>query len=221
MRIRVNGIELFYETSGKGPPIILLHGNGEDHTIFDVLTKKLSANYTVYGVDSRGHGKSGKVKTLDYQSMMEDTAAFIRALDIKSPVLYGFSDGGIIGLLLAVRYPDLLSTLIVSGANTHPGGIRRRYALLMKIVYFFTRSPKYKLMLTQPDISRDDLAKIMMPTLVLAGSRDLVRDAHTRMLAARISNSRLRILNGESHASYVVHSKKLYEIIRPFLLHGE
>ena len=108
MNIKVNGIDLYYEKTGQGCPIVLLHGNGESHDIFAVLIKRLSPNYTVYAIDSRDHGKSGKVKSLDYGDMMEDVAAFIRQLDIESPVLYGFSDGGIIGLLLAIKYPALI-----------------------------------------------------------------------------------------------------------------
>ena len=217
MFVTVNGVELFYEKSGNGDPIILLHGNGEDHRIFDVLTERLSAHHTVYAVDSRDHGQSSRINGLDYHSMMEDIAAFITALDIRKPALYGFSDGGIVGLLLAIEHPDMLSRLIISGANTHPDGIKTVYTVLYKIAYFFTRNQKCKLMLTQPDISNDDLSKITVPTFVLAGSKDFIKDEHTRMIAANIRGSVLRILDGESHASYVIHSEQLYEVILPYL----
>jgi len=217
MHINVNGIELFYEVRGSGNPIVLLHGNGEDHTIFDELAEQLSQHYTVYSIDSRGHGKSGSVKSLDYRSMMEDVAALIRELGIENAALYGFSDGGIIGLLLAIEYPDILSRLVISGANTRPSGIKTLAAISMRISYFFTWDQKTKLMLTQPNISESDLNSIKTPTLVLAGSKDVVKEEHTRMIAANIKNSVLRILEGESHSSYVVHSKKLYGVIGPFL----
>jgi pimeloyl-ACP methyl ester carboxylesterase len=133
MYIKVNGIELFYEKYGSGNPIVLLHGNGEDHTIFDVLVLQLSQHHTVYAIDSRGHGKSSSVKSLDYRVMMEDIAAFITKLGIENAMLYGFSDGGIIGLLLAIEHPSMLSKLIISGANTHPGGIKIIYTIFMQI----------------------------------------------------------------------------------------
>jgi pimeloyl-ACP methyl ester carboxylesterase len=217
MYIKINGIELFYEKSGCGNPIILLHGNGEDHTIFDVLVEQLSRHYTIYAIDSRGHGKSSRVKNLDYHSMMEDIAAFIKELNINDAVLYGFSDGGIIGLLLAIEHPNMLSGLIISGANTQPNGIKTIYAIYMKISYFFTKDQKLKLMLTQPNITIADLNKIATSTFVLAGSKDLIKNEHTRMIAANIKNSVLRILEGASHSSYVLHNKKLFGIIAPFL----
>jgi len=217
MFIKVNGIELYYEKTGQGAPVILLHGNGEDNKIFDVLVEELAQKYTVYAIDSRDHGKSGKVETLDYETMMEDIAELIRELDIRKPMLYGFSDGGIIGLLMAIRHPSLLSKLIVSGANTHPSGSKKIYTVIGHIIYFFSRDRKYKLMLTQPDITEAELNTITVPTLVLAGSRDYVSESHTRAIAENIPDSELRILKGENHASYVVHSKKLYGIIEPFL----
>jgi len=217
MRINVKGIELYYDVSGEGPPVILLHGNGQDHTIFRVLIKKLSANYTVYAIDSRDHGKSSKVKRLDYMSKMEDFAELIHILEIHKPIVYGFSDGGIIGLLLAIYHPDLLSKLIISGANINPDGVKKFFMILLKITYFFTRSNKLKLMITQPDIPEEDLYKIVTPTLVLAGHNDVIKEEHTKLIARSIEGSKLKIIPGESHASYVLHNEKLYGIIKSFI----
>lgn len=218
MYISANNVELYYEKIGKGEPIILLHGNQESSKIFDVLIKRLSQTHTVYAIDSRGHGKSSKVKELFYEDMAEDIACFIRELRLEKPVLYGFSDGGILGLIIASRYPDLLSRLIISGANTNPTGGKRIFTIVAKIIYTVTRSPYYKLMIYQPDISTESLNKIIIPTLVLAGSRDMIKEEHTRYIADSIKGSTLRILKGESHMSYVIHSEKLYDIIEPFLL---
>ena len=217
MHIAVNNTKLFYKKTGQGKPIILLHGNGEDHTIFDVLTKRLSENYTVYAIESRGHGKSSRVKVLNYSDIMEDTAAFIRELNIQQPILYGFSDGGITGLLLAIKYPDILSKLIISGANINPGGVKKKWLFLMKLSYFFTRGNKLKLMLTQPDIPLSDLNKIIAPTVVLAGSNEFCTNKHTRLIAANIPGCVLNVLEGESHGSYVINSEKLYGVIEPHL----
>ncbi|MCL2052351.1 MAG: alpha/beta hydrolase [Lachnospiraceae bacterium] len=217
MYIKTNSIELFYEKTGRGEPIILLHGNGEDHHIFDVLTTKLVKSHTVYAIDSRGHGKSSKTKVLNYSEMMEDIASFIRGQKIERPILYGFSDGGIIGLLMTIKYPDILSKLIISGANLSPSGIKKKWLLLLKVSYFFTRGSKIKLMLTQPDIKVSDLSKITTPTVVLAGSNEFCTDEHTRLIAAHIPGSKLEILAGENHASYVLNNEKLYEILIPYL----
>jgi len=217
MTISVNGVELFYKKSGQGRPIILLHGNGQDHRIYKTMIEELSDRYTVYALDSRDHGRSSRVKHLSYQSKMEDVAQFIQMLDIKKPILYGFSDGGIIGLQLAIRHPDMLSKLIISGANTHPDGIKRFVFVIMKAVYFVTRSRKFKLMLTQPDISEAELGSIVIPVLVLAGRHDIIKEEHTLHIAGCIPDSNLRILKGESHTSYVLDNRKLYDAIEAFI----
>jgi pimeloyl-ACP methyl ester carboxylesterase len=210
-------VTLYYEKTGKGRPIILLHGNGESHKIFDKLIPQLSESHTVYAIDSRGHGKSTRVKTLDYNIMAEDTVEFIRMLNIEKPVLYGFSDGGILGLIIAYKYPELLSKLIISGANIHPDGLKITYVKLFRLIYLITRSSKYLLMLTQPNISDEDLSRIRTQTYVLAGSNDMIEEEHTRHISECIPKSTVKILEGENHMSYVIHSPKLYGIIKPFL----
>jgi len=216
MLIQVNGIKIFYEKTGEGRPVILLHGNGESHKIFDVLVPELAKTHTVYALDSRSHGQSGKARPLRYRDMAEDVAAFIEALALVQPLLYGFSDGGIVGLIIAARYPALLGKLAVSGANIRPDGILPRVFWLMKVMHIFTRDDKLKLMLTQPDISHEELSRIAIPTLVLAGEKDLVPRGHTEEIARAIPGSILRVLPGESHASYVLHSPKLYGLLAPF-----
>jgi pimeloyl-ACP methyl ester carboxylesterase len=217
MLLKVNGIELFYEQSGQGRPIILLHGNGESHKIFDKLVNQLNHKYTVYAIDSRGHGESTKVTELDYNTMAEDIAGFIKALQLDRPILYGFSDGGIIGLIIAFRYPELLSKLVVSGANIQPDGVKKRHIIMFRIIYFLTRSRNFKMMLTQPDISEEELGRITVETMVLAGSNDMIAEKHTKQIANAIPQSTLEIIDGETHSSYVVHSEKLYGIIRLFV----
>lgn len=87
----VNGLKLFYHKEGSGRPVILLHGNGEDHTIFDVAIRDLARSYTVYALDSRAHGKSDPVPSLTYREMAGDVAAFIRQQGLEKPRWVGFS----------------------------------------------------------------------------------------------------------------------------------
>lgn len=217
MFIQLQNVRLFYEKTGSGPAVLLLHGNGEDHTIFNTLVEKLSQTHTVYAIDSRCHGQSSCAMDLSYAAMAKDVEAFIAALGLERPAVCGFSDGGIVGLLVAVRNPGLLSRLIVCGANTNPNGIKWHWLLLFRIIYTLTRSQNYSMMLTQPNISPAALKKVDTPVLVLAGSRDLIRQEHTRQLAENLPNAQLQILPDESHTSYVMNSPKLYPIIAPFL----
>lgn len=213
----VNGIDLWYEKMGNGAPILLLHGNGESHKIFDILTKQLAAAYTVYALDSRDHGQSSKTRELSYALMTDDTAQFIKALNLEKPIVFGFSDGGIIGLLLASKYPDLLSKLVVSGANTSPAGMRPGWRCLFQLIYFITRDRKYHMMLTEPHLTAQDLGNIKIPVLVLAGEKDMIKEADTQFIAAHIPGASLKILANEGHASYVTNSPKLYPLLEAFL----
>lgn len=217
MFISVNGTNLYYEVHGNGTPIILVHGNSESHKIYDVLTEELKSNHQVYAVDSRNHGKSDKTNTISYDLMAEDFIQFIEKLNIENPILYGFSDGGIIGLLIAIKRPRLLSKLIISGANLNPDGISKSMTTIIKLGYFFSRSKNLKMMLNEPNISADDLEKIKIPTLILAGERDVIKEKHTKLIASSIANSTLIIVPNETHSSYIIHSKKLYDLIHEFL----
>lgn len=219
MHLEVNGTNLYYEKLGQGKPLIMLHGNGEDSRIFDAVKDKLAERFCVYLIDSRGHGKSDKVDELSYEVMAEDIREFIEKLrlDLYDPILYGFSDGGIIGLLLTIKYPFLLSKLIVSGPNTSPDAIKTGNKLLLKAAHFFSKSQKLKLMLEGPDIKKEELSSIKIPVLVTAGEKEFAKMENLEFIANNIPNSRLKILPGETHSSYVVKSTKLLDVIIPFV----
>ena len=214
MYIDINNVKLYYNVVGTGSPLILIHGNGESHEIFDEAVKLLSEHFTCYLLDSRGHGQSQKVSEYHYADMAEDVYQFIQALSLQNITFYGFSDGGIIGLLLASRYPDLFGRMIISGANTSPAAISgwveeafQNWRQIMK------KSALFKLMMTEPDITREQLAAIQIPTLVLAGSEDVIDETDTRFIAESIPGADLRILPGEDHDSYIVGSTKVAELI--------
>lgn len=217
MKIKVNDIELYYEKYGTGKPIILIHGNQETHEIFDKLIEKLKSNYEVFAIDSRCHGQSENPKQISYNLMCDDIIQFIKKLNIEKPILYGFSDGGIIGLLVAIKEPDLLSNLIISGANVTTDVFTTFDSLLTKLFYFFTRSKYIKMMLDGPNIPIEDLQKITIPVHVLAGEKDVIKVEHTKLIANNIKNSTLEIIKDENHGSYIIHSNKLYEIIKKYI----
>lgn len=217
MNIEVNDIDIYYEVYGEGKPIILLHGNSETHEIFDRLIERLKNKYKVYAIDSRCHGKSEKTEEISYDLMAVDMIEFIKKLKIDKPIVYGFSDGGIIGLLVAIKQPKLLSKLIISGANLNPNGMSKSMLIISKIGYFITRNKLFKMMIKEPNISRKDLEKIEIPTYVLAGEKDVIMEEHTRLIAENIKNSKLEIIPKENHSSYVVHSEKIYDIIKKYI----
>lgn len=213
MYIEINGVWLYYETAGHGQALLLLHGNGEDCGIFDQVIPFLSQRYQVFALDFRDHGRSQKTAHISYQEMTEDVIGFCNALRLHRPVLYGFSDGGIVGLMAAYQRPELLSRLVVSGANTTPTGLKHWFRVVCRVGWFFNPKPRVKMMLTQPQITPEELGRITVPTLVLAGQHDLIKRSHTQTMAAAIPNAKLKIIKGENHASYVLHSRKLLEYL--------
>lgn len=217
MNIKVNGVKLYYEEYGEGKPIILSHGNGDTGDIFDLLAQELAKDFKVYVIDSRGHGKSEKGADISYELMAEDVLQFMEVLDIQKPIFYGYSDGGIIGLTAAIKSPDKFSQLIISGANIFPSGLKGYFLFYCKIRYFFAREKSVLMMITEPQISPKELADITIPVHLLAGAFDIVKKKHTKLMADNLPNATVKILPWETHGSYVVHSKKLYDLMREYI----
>ena len=213
MLISVNGIDLYYEKRGdeKARPLILVHGNSEDHTIFDQALLLLEKRFCCYAVDSRCHGQSGE-GPLHYSDMAADMLTFMEALDLRDVIFYGFSDGGIVGLLTASQ-TDRVTTLITSGANLNPNGVKLPLRLLVGAIHLVKRDPKMALMLREPWISDDVLRRIKAHTIVLAGSKDVIAEKETRHIAETVPNAELHILQGEGHGSYIIHSEKIAKLI--------
>lgn len=202
-------IQLSYVVAGQGFPLILLHGNGEDHTYFKRQFEPFAQRYRVIAPDTRGHGQTPRGTapfTLD--QFAEDLKGFLDGLDIRRCHLLGFSDGGNIALLFALKYPEYVEKLVVNGANLFPGGIVPRERLHDAAVWTALQPlrrlcPKARkrwelldLMVTQPRIRPASLSALSMPVLVAAGEEDLILEGHTRLIADSIPNSRLCILPG-------------------------
>ena len=212
MKINVNGIEMYYEKYGEGRPLVLVHGNSMDHTVFKDSIWLLRRHFTVYAVDSRGHGLSSKVDELHYSDMADDMVAFMDQLDLKDVVYFGHSDGAIIGLLTAMR-TDRISLLLPGSANLTPEGVVPWLRAGVKAVYALTKDPKMLMMLTEPEITPEELATIKVPTVVIAGSKDVVDEKDTRLIAESIPGAKLRLFEGEGHISYAATGSHLADII--------
>ncbi len=213
MNLRVNEVDLYYEIIGTGKPFIMVHGNGEDHHTFDELADILKIRYQVYLIDSRMHGKSQKNVDISFDLMAHDIINFCEKLDLKDVRFLGFSDGGIIGLKIAIEKPKLISDMILCGANYHPKGVDRNVIKHLRDAYKINKSPLIKLMLSEPKFKIKDLKKISTKTMILAGEHDVIIKKHTMKLHQFIKNSTCHILPEENHESYVMHSIKLLTYI--------
>ena len=211
----VNGVRIHYEAVGEGRPLILVHGNGEDMSIFDVAVEELKDFFTVITVDSRGHGQSQRVDELHYADMAEDLHCLIEHLELEKPVLCGFSDGGIEGLILASEHQDDLLRLAVAGANTDPSTIEWTEEELSTMD---RDDPYIRLMLEEPHISEWDLRTIRVPTLVIAGEFDAVKRSDTEFIADKIPYGHMYIIPDADHCSYVDHSVILPRLLKDWLI---
>ncbi len=215
--IEVNGVRLHYLRKGEGKPVVLIHGNGEDHHLFDRLTGQLTAaGYQVIAPDSRGHGLNTPLQEYHYADMAEDIFQLISALGLGQPAYYGHSDGGIIGLLLALRHPDALHLMAVSGTNLSPAGIRQDWLETFRRENEEKPDPLITLMLQEPDIPAASLRAIRIPVLVTAGSDDLILPAETRRIADNLPAAETVILEGEDHGSYISGSDTIGDLLIGF-----
>lgn len=213
MYIQLEGQIIYYDIVGEGRPMIMLHGNGEDHSIFDELTEAWKHTYQMYLIDTRGHGLSATPEVYHYHEMAADVVRFIKALSIENPIILGFSDGGIQALMIGMYHSDMVSQLIVCGANADPSGLSRMERRVIKRDYKKSKDMRKLMMLSEPDLTADDLAQISAPTIVIAGEKDCILPAHTRFIASSIPNAQLIILPKESHSGYIVHSDKLASVL--------
>ena len=212
MFAEVNGIRIHYEVEGEGRPLILLHGNGEDMSIFDVAVEELKDFFTVVTVDTRGHGSSQAPEEYHYADMAEDVHELIEKLGLVRPVLFGYSDGGIAGLILASEHPDDLLRLAVGGANTDPSAVD------WSGFDVDPEDPLQRLMLEEPHITKADLRAIRVPTLVIAGEFDAVDRSDTEFIASSIPHGHMYIVPDADHGSYVEHSVILPRLLKDWLI---
>ncbi len=217
MKINVEDITLNYTKLGNGTPLILLHGNGEDHHIFDELVFLLKNDYTVYAIDSRNHGESSKTSDFSYEVMSKDIQLFIEKLNLENVQIVGFSDGAIIALTLAIDNPEIFNKMVLLGINLKPSDFKEEYMQWLVEEYKKTNDPLLKLMLEQPNVEIDTLRSVTTSTLVVAGENDLFKPHLYNCIVKKMPNAELLIMEGHNHDSYVVGVDILYPHLKRFL----
>ncbi|WP_156109432.1 alpha/beta fold hydrolase [Hymenobacter sp. APR13] len=208
----VNGVRLYYELYGAGEPLLLLHGNNMSINSFSQQIPALAKSYQVIALDSRGQGNSQADTTrLTYELFADDAAALLQVLGVDSARVLGWSDGGNIGLLLAMRHPGKVRQLASMAAVLYNNDQSispklnaqlRRQLTEMKGRGVTEADMEYRLknlLLTEPHIAPDALAQINVPVLVMAGENDIVRREHTDLIAARLPRATLKIFRKAGH----------------------
>lgn len=230
MYIRTKDGYLYCKVKGSGAPLLLLHGNGEDHQIFEQQLIHLSKRFQVIALDTRGHGRSDHGKdSLTFQRIAQDILVVLHHLNLEKVNIMGFSDGGNVALYFSSLYPEMVDKLIVIGANYKVNGLKKRSLAEVKIEYcllsilgkFSLKAEKKKqiidLMWHQLNIKDADLIVIKAPTLVVAGEYDVIEENHTRRLQELIGNSKLVIIPKASHFLMIEEYEKFNQLAESFL----
>ena len=202
-------IELHFQEKGNGEPFIFLHGNGENSSYFKNQIDYFSTRYHVIALDTRGHGKTPRGDApFTIEQFSCDLYDFMKAHQLTSAMILGFSDGANIAMKFAITHPEMVRALILNGGNLDAKGVKRTTQIPVEIGYriakhFSAKSPGAKknaemldLMVNGPNIEPEDLPQITAPTLVICGTRDMIKESHTKKIARYIPNAKLVIIKG-------------------------
>ena len=234
----INGVRIYYETFGAGPPVLVLHGGTAFLESMHYQIRALAQSHFVIAPDSRGHGRSiDGDGPLSYAQMADDMLKLLDDLQISKADIVGWSDGGIIGLDLAMRHPERVGRLVVIGANYNVSGLKHpppadaspdaaEVADLRKVYERLAPDPAHwpifyrkvvAMWRSQPSYSVDDLAQIKTPTLVMAGELDEIKREHTDALAKAIPGSQEYTVTGATHLAPLEQPEAVNREIRKFL----
>lgn len=203
-------IKHYFIEKGYGEPLILLHGNGENCAYFVGQIDVFSRFYHVYALDTRGHGKTPRGEApFTIRQFADDLLDFMDEHHLERANILGFSDGGNIAMVFAMKYPDRVDRLILDGANLDTKGVKSSIQIQIEIGYRFARLFARKseeaarhaemlgLMVNDPNVAPEELAKIRSKTLVMAGTKDMIKERHTRLIASRIPDASLVFIEGD------------------------
>ncbi len=225
-KLNIHGHKIYYAVRGSGPTLVFLHGGGDsgEHSFVRQLDV-FSEHHHIVAPDQVGQGRTPDVPgPLSYTAMMEDTAELLGKLKLQHVDVVGFSDGGILALMLAVRHPELIRRLVISGVNIAPEGLRpedleelratespKPTTIDEKLAHLWLTSP------TETELNLGLLAKITQPVLVISGDRDAITLEHTLKIFHALPDAELCILPGTDHATFSGRSEWLNPIIGAFL----
>jgi len=228
--LNTRGIKLYYEIYGQGEPLLFIHGNGGSLGNFSNNIPYFAQHYKVIAVDSRAQGKSiDNNDSLSFEMMADDFNALLDSLHADNAYVIGWSDGGINGLLLAIRHPDKVKKLAITGANLWPDTtgltpfvfdlIKKGSEELRKKEQ--TQKVKNDLKISdldlyQPHISLEQLHSIKCPTLVIGGDHDAIPVLHTVLIAQNIPESYLWIIPNSGHSTPVFKKDQFNPLVEDF-----
>jgi pimeloyl-ACP methyl ester carboxylesterase len=234
----VNDIQMYYAAFGAGDPVILLHGGLANADAWGNQVPAFAEHYRVIVADSRGHGRSTRSEQpYSYQLMAADVLALMDELEVERAAIVGWSDGGIIGLELAINHPERLTKLFAFGANYDVSGLRDDIATSATFNAYIERAGEdYRRLSKTPDqydafveqisgmwnsqpaYTAEEVGKITVPTMIADGAHDEgIRQEHTKEMAALIPGAQLLIMQDVSHFAMWQNPAEFNQAVLDFL----
>ena len=241
--VDANGVRTYYEVEGSGDPLVMLHGGLCAIEIFDGLRRELVEHFRVYLPERRGHGRTADVEgPFSLGLFADDTIAFMDAIGLRSAHIFGHSDGASIGLLTALRRPDLVRSLVHCGQQANPSGITPEFGQVLKLdamphgmlppvlrELYEALSPdgadhwdaivdkEWQLLRVEPDLDLADLADVTPPTLVLLGDADIATVPHAEAMARALPNGDVVVVPNANHGLPVERPEVVAQIVLDFV----
>ena len=234
-----DGARIWFQAFGAGPPVVLLHGGLANSRYWgDQVPALVRAGYRVILIDSRGHGRSSRDdRPYTYELMASDVVAVMDRLGVDKAAVAGWSDGAIIGLVMAIRSPARLTRVFAFAANMDPSGVKPDVDRNPTFARFEARAAKdyaalsptprgyadfaqaiNRMWATEPDYKAADLARIRTPVAIVDGDHDeAIKREHTEYLARAIPGAKLVILPGVSHFAMVQRPGEFNAALLAFL----
>lgn len=218
----VNGLKMYYEVHGDGLPLLLLHGG--TGSIPETWIPYFSPRFRVVATEFMGHGRTADAmgRSFHYRDLAEDMVELMRQLEIERAVIVGYSDGGIIGLDMAIHHPALVSRLVTTGANARVDGytaennewIRTFLPTAVPVSGTYARlspdGPEHwpvllerlkPMWMVEPHFTREELRRIEAPTLIIIGDGDIVTPEHAVEMFRTIPIAQLCVVPHAGHGA--------------------
>lgn len=242
--VDINSVKLYYEITGEGEPLLLLHGGlgGSEH--FEAVLPDLSKAFKVITVDRRGHGRShDNAEPYSYAGMADEMNAVLDHFEMDSVSIIGFSDGGVVGYHLASTYPEKVRKLVAVGANYRVDGLtpetiewtKNRLNPENLMIDFPDLEPRYRATNPQPDnfpaflerstalwlgdpyLTKEQMMAIQASVLFFVGENDAIRLDHVLEMKTLVKDSHLCVLPGASHFVLMEKPEVALPVIMGFL----
>jgi len=227
----IRGMRMYCEIYGSGKPLLMIHGNGGSIKSFQKNIPYFAARYQVIVADSRAQGKSvDDGSALTFEMMADDEAALLDALHVPAVYVIGWSDGGIVALLLAMRHPEKVIKLAATGANLQPDASAYASGLWQKEKKHYDaekNKPRktekerndWKLFMldwNEPHIALADLHSIHCPSLIICGDHDAISVEHTVKIFQNIPQAALWVVPNSGHATLIEHADDFNRLVDDF-----